>query len=377
MEILLKGNFAMTRRLRHLIVPCCVLLAALSPLPAFAATNVLFIFDASGSMWGQVGGRPKIEVARTALKALLADLPPDVNVGLMVYGHRSEGDCNDIEMVSAVGANPPGALSTRIDGIAPKGKTPLSQSLTRSADAFRAAKDDRNVVVLVTDGIESCNADPCRAAAAVRAAGLNVSVDVIGFDLSDQDRAAVQCIADQGGGRYYDAKNAPQLAQAMTQVREQVAQAQPAPQPAASENDINLLSPANGGELLVAPEEHWNKIVSGNDRDKSGLVRANQEAIFAFKDEQSATFSKFTMLIPDQNGSNPKDFELLVADDLAGPYRSIGTCTTQNVRLMRTPYQEFTFPSTKARYLKLQAISAWDPNVSITIPQIRLMGHLD
>jgi len=364
---------------RGTLASSAFLAAVMSASPVGAVTNVLFILDASASMWGWVDGRPKIEVARQALKTLHTELLAqlgEMNTGLMVYGHRSEGDCGDIELVTRVSAVSAATLAHRIDEVVPKGKTPLAESLTRAANVFPAGELNRNLVVLLTDGIESCNGDPCQAAASLRAASVNVSVNVVGFDLSDQDREAVQCIADEGGGRYYDAKNAPQLAQAMTQVREQVVQTAQASRPASFAEDINLLSPINGGELLVAPEEDWKKAISGKEDDKSGIVHFGQEAVFGFKDERPATFSKFAMLVRRQDGSNPKEYELLVADDLSGPFRSLGTFTTHNMLLLRTPYQEFTFPVTKARYLKLKIVSGWG-GTYVNIPQIRLMGRLD
>ena len=69
-----------------------------------AAANMLFILDGSNSMWGQVDGVAKIETAKNVLGDLLADLPQDTKVGLMAYGHRAEGDCNDVETLAGIGA---------------------------------------------------------------------------------------------------------------------------------------------------------------------------------------------------------------------------------------------------------------------------------
>ena len=68
------------------------------PAAASAGTNVLFILDGSGSMWARLDNIEKIVIAKERLSVLVKELPEGVNIGLMVYGHRSKGDCNDIEL---------------------------------------------------------------------------------------------------------------------------------------------------------------------------------------------------------------------------------------------------------------------------------------
>lgn len=155
----------------------------------------------------------------------------------------------------------------------------------------------------------------------------------------------------------------------------QLESAAPAAQAAARPPLTNLLSPANGGQILAAPHPSWEKIISGNDNDVLG-IESPGEAIFAFKDERSATFATFAMLIKEQAAGNPAEFELLVSDDLSGPFRSLGTFKAQNIRLTRTPYQEFTFPETTAKYLKLRVISSYGRSGFgyMLVPQVRLLG---
>ena len=68
-------------------------------LPALAADKAIIILDASGSMWAQIEGKPRIEIARETLKQVLEGVPAHLELGFMAYGHRSKGDCNDIEML--------------------------------------------------------------------------------------------------------------------------------------------------------------------------------------------------------------------------------------------------------------------------------------
>ena len=91
-----------------------------------APSNLLLVLDASGSMWGQIQGKNKIVIARQVLKDVLGGLPADARVGLVAYGHRSEGDCEDIELIAPLTAGHTDALTKKIDSLNPKGKTPIT-----------------------------------------------------------------------------------------------------------------------------------------------------------------------------------------------------------------------------------------------------------
>ena len=349
--------------------------------PAHADTNVLFIFDSSGSMWAKVDGQSKVAIARKAMSKVLNDLPVGTKLGLMSYGHRRKGDCSDIELISPIGSTSAAAIAKKINSLQPKGETPIADALKNSAGAF-TGKDGARMIVLVTDGAEECKGDPCAAAKELAAQDVDLHINVVGFHLGDTQRKAVQCVADEGRGHYYDASDSKALTAALTEVKAQVVEAAaapappPAPPPPPPEN--NLLSGANGGQVIAAPSEDWVKAISGNDKDMVGFSCAKlpTEGVFAFKDEKPATFSKFEMLIPGK-GQWVKDFELLAADDSpTGTFRSLGTFTTQNLKLLKTPYQEFSFPETTAKYLKLKITSDWGGDCGELLPQVRLIGTM-
>jgi hypothetical protein len=118
---------------------------------------------------------------------------------------------------------------------------------------------------------------------------------------------------------------------------------------------MNLLAPDQGGQLLAAPNETWAKAITGNDADEV-QVRPGEEAVYAFKDEKPATFAKFSILVDSSYGGNVKDLELLVGDESpVGSFRSIGKFTAQNLRFIKSPYQEFSFPETTAKYFKIKS----------------------
>ncbi|MFQ5958809.1 MAG: pilus assembly protein N-terminal domain-containing protein [Alphaproteobacteria bacterium] len=208
-----------------------IALSLVSPSAARADTNTLFILDGSNSMWGQVEGVAKIQTAKEVLGFILGQLPPDTNAGLMSYGHNREADCTDVEVLTPIGEGTPAALLGQLGRIVPKGKTPIALALETAADQF-ANEDDKNNVVLISDGVPTCNRNACEVAAELAARDISVTIHVVGFDVSDDERALLQCIADAGGGRYFNASDTESIEQALAEVAEvERAEAPPAAEP--------------------------------------------------------------------------------------------------------------------------------------------------
>ena len=190
---------------------------------AFAAeTNrMVLVLDASGSMWGQIDGKAKIEIAKEVVAELIDQIPADFQTGLTVYGHRRKGDCTDIEMVIPVGPHHAAAMKAKVQTISPKGKTPLSGSVKQAAQALRYS-EERATVVLVSDGLETCDIDPCELAAELAMSGVDFSVHVIGFDIGKEDQQRLRCLADKTGGLFLAASDAGSLREALLKTVEEV-----------------------------------------------------------------------------------------------------------------------------------------------------------
>ena len=151
--------------------------------------------------------------------------------------------------------------------------------------------------------------------------------------------------------------------------------AQAAPPPVAPTR-TNLLLQANGGEVLVAPNDLWLGTNDGKE-DRVTWFDTDSEAVYGFKDERPATFDTFSVLIPASSPYNLKDFELLVGDDSpTGTFRSIGRFSTLNVKLMKTPYQEVKFEPVTAKYLKVKLLlpHSGKQGNEIHLFEFRLMG---
>lgn len=172
--------------------------------------SVMVVMDASGSMWGQIDGKTKIEIARETLRKSLAGVPAGREIGLIAYGHRRKGDCSDIEVLSTPAAGNGKAIAGAVDKLNPKGKTPLSDAVRLAAKELRST-EKKATVILLTDGLETCSADPCALGRELEASGVDFTTHVIGFGLSRDEGRQMACLAEETGGRYFPAENAEQL----------------------------------------------------------------------------------------------------------------------------------------------------------------------
>ncbi len=185
-----------------------------------AGKNVEVIMDASNSMWGQIGGEAKITIARKVLTQIINGLPDSMNVGLRVYGHRyglnDPKACTDTQLLVPIGPVAKAQLIDTVNKIQLKGKTPLVLSVLGAIKDFE--KIPNGSVILVTDGIESCNGDIKSIGPAVKKSGLELKLHIVGFDIKEKEaRAELEAIAKSTEGSYLDAKNAGELLSALEQ----------------------------------------------------------------------------------------------------------------------------------------------------------------
>jgi Ca-activated chloride channel family protein len=206
----------------------------------------MIVLDASGSMWGQIEGQPKIAIARKVLRDVLAGASGQVEWGLLAYGHRKKGWCEDIEVLIAPSTGAGAAIAKAVDALNPLGKTPLSASVRQAAETLKYS-EDKATVILITDGLETCAADPCAVGRELEKAGVDFTAHVIGFGLSAQEGQQVACLAEETGGRYFPAANADGLNAVLSETVAELAEP-PSVEEAAPE-------PATLPEAsLVAPE---------------------------------------------------------------------------------------------------------------------------
>ncbi|MDG4882613.1 VWA domain-containing protein [Mesorhizobium sp. WSM4884] len=193
----------------------------------FAANKVIIILDASGSMWAQIDGKPKLEIARESLRTVLQSVPADDEIGFMAYGHRAKGSCEDIELIVPPQAGSASAISAAADSMKFLGKTPLTAAVKQAAQALKYT-EDKATVVLITDGLETCGGDPCALGKELKETGVDFTADVVGFGLTADEGKQIACLAENTGGKYIQASDEKALQEALV---ETVAAPAPAPEP--------------------------------------------------------------------------------------------------------------------------------------------------
>ena len=231
--------------------------------------RAVIIFDASGSMWGQINGVTKIEIARDALKNVVKEWNPSVELGLTVYGHRSKGDCNDIETVIPVGKIDKNRVIKTVMGIKPKGKTPISRSLRKVAEEIKYT-EEKATIILISDGKETCDPDPCGTAKELEAQGIDFVTHVIGFNVDKKTSKQLECIANATGGEYFSAKNAATLNKAMKVIAKKVEVVIP-PKPVVKKLKNNLeitASETEGGKWVEASYDIYKQDDEGKEGER-------------------------------------------------------------------------------------------------------------
>lgn len=179
--------------------------------PTIEKLNVEIVLDASGSMNGKVNGKQKMALAKQAIQNFASNLPEEANVSLRVYGHKgsnSEKDkavsCQSNEIVYPLSTYNASNFQVALDRFKPTGWTPL-------ASAIQAAKNDlqqlqqentRNVVYVVSDGIETCGGDPVKEAEELNKLGIKPVVNVVGFDVDNPGQKQLKAVAEAAGGSY-------------------------------------------------------------------------------------------------------------------------------------------------------------------------------
>ncbi len=212
-------------------------------MPALAAEKAIIILDGSGSMWAQIDGKARIEIARETLNKVLEGVPEDLELGFMSYGHREKGSCDDIELLVPPAAGTGAAISKAAAGITPKGKTPISAAVQLAAEDLKYT-EDKATVILITDGLETCEADPCALASTLEGQGVDFTTHVVGFGLTDEEGKQVACLAENTGGKYIAAGDEETLTEALKTTVAQVAapaEPEPAPEPEPVAAEFNLV----------------------------------------------------------------------------------------------------------------------------------------
>lgn len=175
---------------------------------------MLFVVDASRSMWQTIDGVPKIVHARQVLETLMRRLPADQPVGLIAYGHKDTQDCGNIEALVPLRNRDKGVIRDALYRLNPAGMTPLAQTAEKVV-AMLEQESLSATVIFITDGMETCEGDICEVIQRARRRGIDMILHIVGFDMGKADQRPLICAARAGGGKYYEAKDQAGLALAI------------------------------------------------------------------------------------------------------------------------------------------------------------------
>lgn len=190
--------------------------------------NILFVLDCSYSMKEKLGGQvQKLEAAKQVLQNALARIPSDINLGLRVFGQGfGPGglsmipgiDCRQTALLVPMGQGNRRSIIEKARNLKPYGLTPLEYALRQAAEDDFADVQGTKTIILITDGADTCNGDPCRFIQELPNYGIKIKVDVVGLDMK-HDRSAksqLNCITENSGGKYYDANTAAELIESIS-----------------------------------------------------------------------------------------------------------------------------------------------------------------
>ena len=193
--------------------------------------NIEIILDASGSMATKMGNNSRMELAKESINNFISTLPEDVNVSLRVYGHKGTSadadkdlSCASSELVYPLQPYDATVFQASLQSFNPAGWTPLAQSMMASLKDFEkvASQNNRNIIYIVSDGIETCDGDPVKAAETLKNSGVAPVVNIIGFDLDNEGQSQLKAVAEAADGTYVNIQKQEELYQEFIRSREKL-----------------------------------------------------------------------------------------------------------------------------------------------------------
>jgi Ca-activated chloride channel homolog len=187
---------------------------------AECAKDLMFVFDASGSMGTTdlTTKEPHIARVKRALRRILPEIPASRRMGLIIYGEGAYNQCDSIALRVRPRLNAGPLIASEVDKVQPAGRTPLTQSIRDAADVLDY-RHNPSVIVLLTDGEETCAGKPCETAEALKSQAADLTVHVIGYRHRDAAGLGAvfgaRCLAETTGGLYLSVETEDELADAL------------------------------------------------------------------------------------------------------------------------------------------------------------------
>lgn len=182
--------------------------------------KILFILDFSNSMTEYLNGQSKLDMMLETMRKIIPQIPANIAIGLRVYGHRmgfSAFDaCRATSLVSPISKNSGGNILYSLNDIKPKGMTPITYSLKQAVKNDFLGFTGKKHIILLTDGGENCDESPCTYAMELIKVRKDIKIDVIAFNIKDEDDLAqLECTSLVTSGKFYTANTAAELANSL------------------------------------------------------------------------------------------------------------------------------------------------------------------
>jgi len=199
----------LAKYIKHLLIVITLIIASNGNSQIEQKTRILFVLDASQSMLGRWGNEQKMKVATRLMGNLMDSLKSvdNLEVALRVYGHQysvaaGNRSCEDTKLEVPFSSNSFNQIKKTLGNLYPLGTTPIAYSLEQTKNDFPNCNNCRNILILITDGIEECDGDPCAVALALQKNGVTLKPFVIGMGLDVEIIDAFKCI-----GTFYETKD--------------------------------------------------------------------------------------------------------------------------------------------------------------------------
>ncbi len=186
------------------------------PKAAMLKEQILFIVDCSNSMNEILGTKSKIDMAKETLARVLPRLSPSISIGMRVYGHKNgflpSQSCTASELITPISKNSNTAIQNRLIGLEARGWTPITYSLKQAINYDFAGFGGPKRIILLSDGGENCDESPCDYAIDLMKTRDDIKIDVIAFNIDDDDaNNQLKCAALVTSGKFYSANTAAEL----------------------------------------------------------------------------------------------------------------------------------------------------------------------
>jgi hypothetical protein len=192
----------------------------------WANPNLFFIFDVSERMSGKFPNHTKlkdlnkIDTATTSFEAMLEQLPKDINVGLVAYGHHGEKDCSAVEILSPLNPLNSESIMEKVEQLEPdRGSTPLAKALEQASEALSTVEGEKTII-LFSDGIDTCGGDVEEVINQLKEQG--VTVNILGIDIKEDEIEELSSLTVANEGHYYAVNNFEEMEVSLKNISEKI-----------------------------------------------------------------------------------------------------------------------------------------------------------